>query len=863
MMTPDVLFPIAAKGALVLLLAGLVSLLPLNRSAAFRHLAWAGGLFALLLLPLLSIVLPQLPVPGLSSVMQGVQREIPPLRGAQGRDDIGPVRGAQGRDDVARYDIARDDIAPAMTNTPSEGVIPSAARDPSAQAERSLAPLGMTMVPMIPLLWLTGTMLLLTWLLVGHQRARAIARRCQPTLSPEWSALIAAAAERAGVSETIEVRESGTLTVPITVGLFRPVVVVPVDGTEWLVEHRLDVLVHEFAHIRRRDCLTHTIGWVACAVHWFNPLAWLALYRARVEREHACDDVVLAAGARPSSYAQELLATAQVARIPLAAGAASLAMARRSQLTGRLLAILDANRRRAPLSRRGAGLLGAAGVLLVLPVAAIAPAAAPPEPGPVPPLTEPTMAAPSTARIVASPDDVALIAAAAARPLVLSLEQQAQSICPRTNDAKARTVKLSGSMSITGQGNAEDGNGNSWLVWSGIDCSVKILRVGTVSFNDDETDVATMSRSSRFEITHSEGRDERVYTVTLRDGRLERVYTVNGRATEMGADAVRWRSALVLAYIRRTAYQAEARTRRIYAASGVDGVLAEIEHIDSDWAAGQYFGAVLAAKLDGSATTKVVTAAGRRLESDYELGKVLRAVPVPALAGASTRAAYVQATESIESDYELGRTLARALSAGPQSPEVTRALLERAKTMESDHELAQLLLGLVATGTIRGDAGLVYLDAVPTMESDYEKQRVLTAIAPVFANEPRLLAQSLRTAATIDSDHSLSEYLKVVLSVTPLAGDLVVPFFVAVATIESDYNLQEVLVAALGRSSGPEVVTQVLNATRRIESDHSQAEVLLAAIHRGLTADQQALLRRVAEGIESDYDRDRVLKGLR
>ena len=96
---------------------------------------------------------------------------------------------------------------------------------------------------------------------------------------------------------------------------------------------------------------------------------------------------------------------------------------------------------------------------------------------------------------------------------------------------------------------------------------------------------------------------------------------------------------------------------------------------------------------------------------------------------------------------------------------------------------------------------------------------------------------------------------------TTLSGDLIAPFFAAVAEIESDFNQQEVLIAALGRSSGPEVVTQVINATQRIESDHSQAEVLLAAIHRGLTPEQQTLLRSVARGIESDYDRARVLTG--
>ena len=66
MITLDMLVPIAAKGALVLLLSAIVAMLLLNRSAAFRHMAWAGGLFALLILPVLSLALPELRYSGLA-----------------------------------------------------------------------------------------------------------------------------------------------------------------------------------------------------------------------------------------------------------------------------------------------------------------------------------------------------------------------------------------------------------------------------------------------------------------------------------------------------------------------------------------------------------------------------------------------------------------------------------------------------------------------------------------------------------------------------------------------------------------------------------------------------------------------------
>ena len=88
----------------------------------------------------------------------------------------------------------------------------------------------------------------------------------------------------------------------------------------------------------------------------------------RIERERACDDVVLLAGARASDYAGHLLEIARGLRVPRAAALAALAMARPSQLEGRLLAILDPARRRRGPGRRVAavGLLAASLVLVPL-----------------------------------------------------------------------------------------------------------------------------------------------------------------------------------------------------------------------------------------------------------------------------------------------------------------------------------------------------------------------------------------------------------------------------------------------------------------------------------------------------------------
>jgi ketosteroid isomerase-like protein len=100
-------------------------------------------------------------------------------------------------------------------------------------------------------------------------------------------------------------------------------------------------------------------------LHWWNPLVWLAAGRMLVERERACDDHVLQAGARPSDYAGNLLELARSLGAPWSTSHVTTAMARRSQISGRLLAILDPDLRRGTV-RRQAALASAALALLVL-----------------------------------------------------------------------------------------------------------------------------------------------------------------------------------------------------------------------------------------------------------------------------------------------------------------------------------------------------------------------------------------------------------------------------------------------------------------------------------------------------------------
>jgi hypothetical protein len=169
--------------------------------------------------------------------------------------------------------------------------------------------------------------------------------------------------------------ENEETDVPVTWGVVYPVVLLPTVAAQWDDEQRIAVLTHELAHVKRFDALTQQLAQLALALLWFHPLVWMAVRRMRLEREHACDDFVLIAGARASRYADELLGLARRLTRPTAPAAATLAMARRSELEGRLLAILDPATKRTAVRRARVTLLTLGAVLLATPLAAFRPAA--------------------------------------------------------------------------------------------------------------------------------------------------------------------------------------------------------------------------------------------------------------------------------------------------------------------------------------------------------------------------------------------------------------------------------------------------------------------------------------------------------
>ena len=325
MTTWTLLENLTLKSTAVLAFAWLAALLLRRRSAAARHIVWTAAFAALLALPLLSLSLPSWPHPFANAILA--------------------------LDSGVTFHAGSSAVA---TEIPAP-----AAREARAVLSQEAVPARTDLRRTLVMVWTGGAMVFLFHLLAAYGnmwrlRRTAVASSYQP--------------HEFGIDEPISVLEMPD-GMPMTAGVFRPAIFLPAEAADWSWERLRVVVAHEYAHIRRGDAAAQLLARTALCLHWFNPLAWIAWRALLNERERAADDLVLASGAQASDYAGHLLEIARTLQAAPSGAAAGIAMARRSQLEGRLLAILDSR------VKRGNPGIGSLAVALVAALVLAAPLA--------------------------------------------------------------------------------------------------------------------------------------------------------------------------------------------------------------------------------------------------------------------------------------------------------------------------------------------------------------------------------------------------------------------------------------------------------------------------------------------------------
>lgn len=193
-----------------------------------------------------------------------------------------------------------------------------------------------------------GTLLLLGLRAAGVASIhRLLGRSCALDPSDPVSRMASKAGRTLGWSQPIRVVQSPECGAPFAAGLLRPVIVVPSDFRDWTEDRQRAVLIHEAAHVARRDPWWRMVGEVALAIHWWNPWVRLVVRSSVTASEMACDDRVVSSGIVPENYAADLVGLSRVlGRRPLVA--APVLYLSHSDLQTRVARLLERGEASAP-----------------------------------------------------------------------------------------------------------------------------------------------------------------------------------------------------------------------------------------------------------------------------------------------------------------------------------------------------------------------------------------------------------------------------------------------------------------------------------------------------------------------------------
>ena len=341
---------------LIAAMAGLCDRILSAASARYRHTVWVVTLFLTLFLPVFSSAA-NFTAPPHVSIAATSQTETEPVVitriSSLGGEEIGSAQ-------------SKAPAAPVATTT---ATVPLATRERNWLSTVRVKPgLAATLVTIYVLLLLYALLRLVR----AWRQTRTIVRAASEVELPAAAQSIIETCGRAIATRRVRVLCSSSIPVPITLGVIRPVIILPQSLLKEIDENLLISAVgHELVHIARRDYLTNLIYEFVYLPVWFHPAAWLIRRRIRQTRELCCDERVTSKLLRPDVYARSLVR--MMGTSPLTARMAAdttIGIVESDNLEGRIMSLLKS---RKLTGRRKNILLLLASLLLAVPCIAATP----------------------------------------------------------------------------------------------------------------------------------------------------------------------------------------------------------------------------------------------------------------------------------------------------------------------------------------------------------------------------------------------------------------------------------------------------------------------------------------------------------
>jgi bla regulator protein BlaR1 len=179
-------------------------------------------------------------------------------------------------------------------------------------------------LPYVSMAYLMLMIVLCVRWISGYRQTQLVRKNGLQKIPVDWRLFVKRISAQLGIKKDISLYLSENISTPLTIGFWKPVILVPLASINHLTTHQLEaVLLHELAHIKRYDYLVNIILSAVEIGLFFNPFTQLLSKQIHKERENSCDDWVLQFQYQASDYAEALLRIAYLQSTPALAMAAT------------------------------------------------------------------------------------------------------------------------------------------------------------------------------------------------------------------------------------------------------------------------------------------------------------------------------------------------------------------------------------------------------------------------------------------------------------------------------------------------------------------------------------------------------------
>jgi beta-lactamase regulating signal transducer with metallopeptidase domain len=269
-------------------------------SSQLKHLLWFFVICSFIIIAVFQFLAPsfQIAVPRFSGEKGLADRMVTSLLFPQGEYTENVSQSSEAGSAVIKnpYEVRSTD--PALSGALKKAQLSNSQTLPAALFNMSF---------WVLLIWIIGILFSLIKIVMGDIGLLRLTKKAEPVKDGNLHAMVKRLSDELRLRQKVLLLLSTECIIPFTYNVFKPAILLPSDVSEWSMERLRAVLIHELAHIRRKDCLTQYISRIVCALVWFVPLVWVAYKNLLIEQEKACDCFVVSAGEKPADYAAHIV----------------------------------------------------------------------------------------------------------------------------------------------------------------------------------------------------------------------------------------------------------------------------------------------------------------------------------------------------------------------------------------------------------------------------------------------------------------------------------------------------------------------------------------------------------------------------